>query len=511
MTAPSRASRIYSGIASNFAVKGITFVLTLVSTRLMIESYGGDRYGVLLLSGLLLGYFSLVGMGIPSGVVKFVAEFRGKSDQAAMDRVVSSAFAFYLGIGSVIAVSICAFALFGLHLFRIKPEDVDTARRILLISGVWAVFAWPIQLYGQVLMGLQEWVEFNKAAAVQAVLANLAYVGVAWFRVPIEWASLALVGTQILMWWMNRAQVRRAAPTLRISLGLASWATIRQVTNYSIWIMIMTLAGLLIFQTQSVIAGILLSTGAIAAYAIASTPLNTIREINSRVLTTLLPAISEADGAKDHAFIAKLVLRGSRVNMALIATLGAIGIGTAEVALRAWMGPDYAEYADTARVLLLGYCVSAGYSVIAQAMIGVNQVRLVALMALVAGLMSILASLALVDRIGLTGLAWGNALPSLIFPFIVTRLYLRRLGVEIRPFLLTVLLPNLLSIAIIAAATWWASTLFLAQRHTGLLASLLFLSVVTTLAFAAPYFIVLQRPDRELVRRPFARLLAALR
>lgn len=506
MTTPSRASRVLSGIASNFAVKAITFVLTLLSTRLMVAAYGDDRYGVLLLSGLLLGYFSLVGMGIPSGVVKFVAEFRGKSDQDSINRVVSSAFAFYLGIGSVVALAVCAFALFGLGWFRIKPEDIDTARRILLISGVWAIFAWPIQLYGQVLMGLQEWVAFNKAVGVQAVLANVAYVVVAWLRVPIEWASVALIATQILMWWMTRSQVRRTAPELRISLGLASWATVLKVTNYSIWIMLMTLAGLLIFQTQSVIAGIFLSTAAITAFSIASTPLNAIREINSRVLTTLLPAVSEAQGARDHGFISALVLRGSRLNMAAIATLGAIGIGTAEVALKAWMGPNYGQYADVTRILLLGYCVSAGYSVIGQALIGMNHVRLIASFAIVGGFISILASLALVDRIGLMGLAWGNALPSLVFPFLVTRLYLNRLGVGTLEFLRAVLLPNFVSMTLVAGMAWWCSQMFLSQPATGLIPSLGFLTIVTLAAFAIPYVIVFKDEDRQKVHAMLGRL-----
>jgi O-antigen/teichoic acid export membrane protein len=502
-----RGNKLIAGIASNFAVKMITFALALVSTRMMIDTYGEDRYGVLLLSGLLLGYFSLVGMGIPSGVIKFVADCQGRGDRDGMTRVVSSAMGFYLGVGLVIAVSMGLFVWLGIGLFKIREADLETARRILLISGVWAIFAWPIQLYGQALMGLQEWVSFNKAAAVQALGASFSYVLVAWMEWAIEWALVGLILSQIVMWWMNRSQLRRAAPWIAVRYSAASWKTLREVTSYSVWLMVVALAGLLIFQTQSVLAGIFLSTAAIAAYTVASTPLNAIREINSRVLLTILPAVSEADGARDQKFIAGIVLRGSRINMAMIATLCAVGIGAAEVALGAWMGPDYRRYASVTQILLLGYCVSSGFSILGQTLVGTNNARLVALNACLGAAISILASLTLIDHLKLDGLAWGSTLPSLVLPVVMMRLFLGKLQLSAWEYLRDVLAPNLLSATIVALLSAYCSQLFLTQPYTGLIPTLLFLSVLTSLCGLIPFALVLKAADREFVLGPVRRLL----
>ena len=491
----TREQRLAVSVVSNLGLRILTLGLGLFSFRLLVDSLGKEQYGLFTLASTLLGYFSLLGMGIPGGVIKFVADCKGKKDLTQMARVISSAMGFYLIIGSVIALTLWAFSRFGIEIFKVGPAEIPTARRLLVMMGLWAVVAWPMQVYGQVLMGLQEFHSFNIAAGAQSILMNVGYILLAYLRVPVEGIVLILVFSQFCLFVMTQRLVRRCLPDLPLSFRYFEWATFRQLFGFSVWLMVMGLAGLLIFQSQNFLLGVAVSTAAITIYSALSMPMIAIRELNSLVLSASLPAFAEAHSANDRGFVESLILRGSRINMIFIISPIAAAIATAYPALYVWMGAEYANQASICRLLLAYYAWSAAFSVIGQAMMATGHVRLVGSMALIGAVATVGLSALLVSRWKMMALVLGLILPSAALTPVIVPLYFGRLGISIRRFFLEVALPIYGTTAVLGAGLWWG-TRFLGE-HPHLIATVAYCALGGLMITGVTALIALPQADRS--------------
>ena len=135
--------------------------------------------------------------------------------------------AFY-GVVGVVAAVLFGIAFFGLHLFRIPPEDLPTARRLLLMTGVWSTVSWPMQAYGQTLQGLQEFHRYNIAGGFSAIVVNLLYIALAIAGLPIETAIVALAVSQLILFAMNKKTVKSVYPSLVVTPWCFEWLTFQR-------------------------------------------------------------------------------------------------------------------------------------------------------------------------------------------------------------------------------------------------------------------------------------------
>lgn len=427
----------------------------LVAFRLLVDSIGQDQYGVYVLATSMLGYFTLLGMGMPGAMLKYIADAKARNDVDEMGRLASTAITFYLFIGAIVAVTLIGIALFGLSLFEIRPQDIDTARRVLIMTGVWSLLSWPMQVYGQVLKGLQEFHRHNLGALAQTFFINATYIALALIAAPVEMLVIVLALSQLLQLALNRISLQRLEPDLQIKLGHSTSQTFRKIFAFSIWMIFISLSGLVIQETDQTLLGIFVSTASITMYTVLATPLMVIRQMNSLVISAVLPAVAEAATAKDDNFVTELLIRGSRLNLLVINGLLVSAIVMAEPALYVWMGAEYAANAAMCQLLLLTYSIGVPFVVVANSIIGKGDVKAISLLGLITAAINLAISVILVQKYGLLGVILGTTISYIIMAPVNAVIFFKILKQPFMPFLTRVMAPVYATNWLLGTAVWF--------------------------------------------------------
>jgi O-antigen/teichoic acid export membrane protein len=137
------------------AVKALQIAASFVFMPFLLRGFGLANYGVFVLASSVSVYLGLLDFGVSSTVTKFVAEHRARNEDVGLGRVVSNVVAYYTAVGILACVGLLLFARFGVGIFRLRPADMVLARDLFTVSGVVALFAWPLGIGSSVLGGLQ--------------------------------------------------------------------------------------------------------------------------------------------------------------------------------------------------------------------------------------------------------------------------------------------------------------------------------------------------------------------
>jgi len=455
----SRETLLATNMISNLLIRILNMALALVAVRMLVDNVGNEHYGIYVLGTTLLGYFSLFGLGMPGALLKFIPDRKAKNDYEGLGEIISSSYVFYFGVGLVIFIFLAAISLFGIHLFRIKPESFDTARRVLLMVGLWAIVSWPMQIYGHVLMGLQKFYLLNFAIGIQSILCNGLYVVISLLHLPIECAILTLSLSQTVLYVITKLLVKRELPNTTISFHNFKISALKSLFSFSFWVLIMQMAVLLIYQANQLIISLFLSMGAITIYAIQTMPLMGIREINGIALSASTPAVADAHALDDKGFIKELLFKGTRINMILVVGLITVIIAMSRQIIYVWMGKDHAQYYYLCQLLLLSYAFSVMFSLVGNIIFGMGGVKTLGILAISGAMLTLIISIILVKPLGLFGLVLGNLIAQILVIPVMAIVFFNKINMSFARFFKEVAVKVYFCAIIFGLILWKASSM----------------------------------------------------
>lgn len=495
----SRAQRLATNTLSTVGARALAFALMIASTKVLADGLGASRYGVFLLALSLLANLQILTLGVPSALVRFVARSRGEGDDAALAACVRASFVFYAAVGLAVALVLATLGTVGLGLFRVDEADRGAARVVLLLAAGWTLVSFPLQVYGQILAGLQEFGRLNRALALQAVLTNAGYLAVGLGGLPVWGAVFAMAGSQAVTFAMNNADVRRLLPALDWRRAAPRPGLYRELLGFSATMFLLGVAGMVFYEIDTLVLSGFVSTAAITFYAVIARPLLAVREANGWLTQAMMPSVSEAMAAGDAGFVEALVERGSRIALLFTASLAAVACAVMRPVMTVWMGEDYAALTPIGQALLASYALSAAFSVAGQGLVGTGRAVWPLRVALTSAAANLALSVWLVQDHGLWGVALGTVIATMIAVPMAFWWMLPAVGVRRWHFLARTMVPVYGVTGAMGALCWWCAEAIFPGRPP-LIGILAYTAASVAATLGVGYVTVLPREDRERLR-----------
>jgi O-antigen/teichoic acid export membrane protein len=339
----------------NLAGAAIPLLLSLVTVPIYLKLVGPDRYGVLAIAWLMLGYLGLFDLGLGRATAFRIAAL---CDAPAEERATTlwTAIVVNLGMGIVGALLLWAAAdWFFTHIFKVDP-----AIRPEIVAGVpFLAMTVPVATMTGVmtgaLQGREQFLRTNSISVTSTVLFQLFPLGVAWTMGPylprLLLAALAarLVAIAIL-WVLCHAELTRGHP-IRVEK-----ARIRELLSFGGWVSVTSFVGAMLVVTDRFLIGAVLGAVAVTVYAIPFQLAQRIAIIPSSLTTALFPRLSAAP-PDEQKRLGALAFR----TLASLVTLPVLG-GVLLIGpfLELWVGHDIgSQAAPVGRLLLIGYWINA--------------------------------------------------------------------------------------------------------------------------------------------------------
>lgn len=373
---------------------------------------GTERFGLLTLGWVLIGYFGLFDFGLGRALTKLVAERAGRADDAETASLCSTGTLLALAAGVAGALLVAAASPWaGDWLGGDAPGlRAEAAAGMLVIALGIAPTVGSAALRG-VLEGLQRFRLLMFIRTPAGVASFAAPCISAAFTPRLEWALAALVLTRWLLfaahWWACSGE-------LRLTLAAARRAWIGAMLKLGGWMTVSNIVGPLIVYADRFVIGALVSAAALAYYAVPFELVSRLLVLPVALSGALFPALAAAraaglDGER------RLRRRALQLTAAAVLPLALAGALLAGPLLQAWMGADYAANGSRAmQILLAGFVFNALAQIPFAALHGRGLARQTAMLHLAELPLYLAALLLLVRSHGIEGAAVAWALRGAI-------------------------------------------------------------------------------------------------
>jgi O-antigen/teichoic acid export membrane protein len=238
-------------------------------------------------------------------------------------------------------------------------------------------------------------------------------------------------------------------------LGLARLADYAVLLHVSTYMFLIQLSVVLADKLDTTVLGYALNdpAPAIAVYQAISKPFLQIRQTGWMLAYLVMPAVASLAVAGDTVALERIKYDGTRLLVALLLPVTLLAGLYARPFLALWV-PRYTDDAWLMRLFLVATAPLV-LSVLVQASIGMNKIRVIALSALGGAVINLPVSYALTVALGVSGVIWGTVLTTLISNGLIPGIYVFRV-LEVRPrlFLERTLGPPLAGVSALLAATW---------------------------------------------------------
>lgn len=339
----------------NLVGQAAPIAVALVTIPIYLHLVGAERYGVLAICWMLLGYFGLFDLGLTRATAHRIAAQRDGT-AAARARTFWTSAVVSLGLAVVGAALLYA----GGRWYFTGPFEVSgTLRREALEALPILALALPGAILGGVfngsLQGRERFLAVNAVGIVQGCATQVVPVLIAWLAGPrLALLLIGSVSVQLASLVVLFALCRRHVIA---GQGFAPSRTdARALLRYGGWISVPAALAPLMVVIDRFVIGALLNATAVATYSVPAQLAQRVSLIPYALANALFPRLSADQDAARGIALARLSTRAAMAVMSPAVMVGICGMGPF---LTLWLrGALPAEAVTVGQIAMLGWWVN---------------------------------------------------------------------------------------------------------------------------------------------------------
>jgi len=319
----------------------VPIVFAILFIPPLIKGLGTERFGILSLAWMIIGYFGFFDFGIGRGLTKIVAERIGLNQSEQIAKIFWSSIFLMLVVSLFTGLILLFFIPTIVNLFNISAkyhqETIDTIY-ILALSI-------PIVTTMAALRGtLEAYQKFAIINILKVFLGAITFLGpiiVLTISNSLFWIVVFLIFIRIAIWflYLNECFKTNKAIKNEIEFDLNS---IKPVLKFSIWITIGNIIVPVILYSDRFLIGVLISASAITFYVTPYELITRLMMIPVALSGVLFPLFS-AGFFSNPEMTKKIFLRGVKFTFLIVYPFILLIITFAYEGINLWLGKEFAN------------------------------------------------------------------------------------------------------------------------------------------------------------------------
>lgn len=493
-------------MAHGYAGHAFEAAAFLLLTPFLVRELGLAGFGLWSVAVALAEWLQLLDFGLKEAVMKYTAAHQARSNARAVRRVCDTALFVYL-IAAVIAAALgVGLAALALPYMVETPAELGLARTVLLLLVFSASLSLPAGLSGTLLEGLSRFDLLNLFRMGHAALRLALIVVALQMGGGLVGVALAEVGSRLALhvgrWWA----VYRIDPVL-IPRPWPHPGERSTLLNFSFWNAVRQGGEVLVNKIYEPILSLLAGMPAVGAFYVGRRLGSMPAELVVPMAGVLFPLSSELEAAGRSTTLRRTFLTATKVSLVVSLPLGLMLSFGAGPILANWMGGRVDAAAPVLSVFAFMFIVVAAALPSEVMLLGMGHARLLAILGLGQGAITILAGIPLVERFGPQGLAMSALLSVVVLQVGVQMpMAARHCGESVWGLLRCSILPPLLAAMPVAAGM----LLLRSRVAVGGLAALATWAGASLVLYASLlWFFGFDANEKQVLRSQFRRLVLA--
>ena len=415
----SQAKLIFQNVSVNYLVAGTELLIGVFMLPFNVAHLGQATYGLWILVASVTVYFSMFDMGYGVAQVKFAARYRAQGDTTALNEIASTMFFVFSCVGLFTFLLALVISLNLDRFFPLTPEQVRTGRIVLLFISAYVALGFPMSVFGGIVNGFQRQYMNGAVHFVTSLLVVAVNIVVLLSGYGLAELVAATTAVRILSYVAYALNAYRVFPSLRIRPHLFKVERLREVTGFSVFILIIDIANKLNYSTDAIVIGAFLGTSAVAIWAVAQRLIEIVQRITDQLNAVLFPVVVDSSTAQNVERLRKILIQGTRLSLGMVVPLATVLGLTARPLVMVWVGPDFAESVNVIYILSIVVALRVGNATSAVILKGSDLHKFLAFANLSMAAGNLILSVLLVRIYGLIGVAIGTLIPMIVLSIFV--------------------------------------------------------------------------------------------
>ncbi len=339
----SNGGRLARNTGWNLLGQMLSLPMALVAIPLLIAALGTERFGILMMAWLAIGYFGLFDLGLGQALSKLMVERLGSAREQELPGVVWTALALMAALGLLASLLLAALATpLVTQVLSVPPQLHGEA----IASFRWIAVGLPFVTVASGLTGmLAARQRFDLLGATRLLTAAVTYLGplaILPFSISLSAVTGVLVLGRVSACVIHLLLCLRIEPALRRRPAYRQ-ALVRQLLRFGGWVTVSGVLGPIMVTADRFFVGAWVSMAAVAYYA---TPYEVITKLGMipGALSGVLFVAFAAPQSQDAAAARLLFDRGIKGLFLILFPLVVVVVAAAQPALALWLGPDFARH-----------------------------------------------------------------------------------------------------------------------------------------------------------------------
>lgn len=440
-------------IARNIAASWIGFAVhvavTFFLTPFVVRTLGDARYGAWSVIMGLTGYYGLLDFGFRAGLTQYLARYLATKDYERLNRTASTGFTALSGI-SVVLLAVTAVASLGApYLFDLPTDVVGEVRWSIVIVGIGIAIQFPFFCYSAALTAAQRYDISNAIGIVTRLLSAALMVAVLRSGLGLIGIAAVTLAANVTDYALRAFATNWAIPQLRVRPGECDRSTFRDFFSFGMWNTAISASRRILSYGSTLIIAVFLPVAAVTPFALANSVTDYVDKLLTPAGRVFFPAATELDATNQKERLQLLYLNGTRFVFAMAVACGLVGGLWSGDFFRTWIGADsvngFGSAASLTPWLLTATVLTAGQRVGYQILLGMRQVRMLAILFVVEATVTLMLTLVLIGPLSLTGVVLATVISASVVQFGVHPIVVcKHLNLSLRTFAARVLLPTTL-------------------------------------------------------------------
>jgi O-antigen/teichoic acid export membrane protein len=331
----------------NLVGNGAPMLVAVFSIPLLIRQMGNERFGVISMAWIVVGYFSLFDLGIGRALTKLVADKLGVGEEEDIPALAWTALVMMmlLGVaGGIVAASISPLLVH--RIFKVPLElQPETLKSFFLLS-----LSIPLVTLTSGFRGILEAKQRFRVLNLIRIPMSMFSFGGPLLVMPFSHSLFPLIGVlvggRLIACFIHQYFCFHAVPALWQRV-VVDRSLIPSLLKFGGWMMISNIVGPIIFYVDRFFIGAVLSLSAVSYYTVPFDLVNRFMLVPAAISGVLFPAFAMSM-ASDPSRTGLLLNRGVKYVFLTIFPLSIVLVFLGPEILKIWLGASFAEHSGFA-------------------------------------------------------------------------------------------------------------------------------------------------------------------
>jgi O-antigen/teichoic acid export membrane protein len=495
----SRTKQTIINMFSSGMSYAVPMAVNLFATPYIVKSLGTAAYGLQNLVNLIIGYLTIMDMGLDIAVTKNLAEDRAKQENESENRLLNTSLLLY-GIVGLIGLLIIFFGagILARRVFSVPTDLQPKAVIVFQLASAGFLFSMLNTYVKAVCNGLHR---YDYSSTI-GIISSMGGIGLGILALLNGYGLIGFVFSKILFIILVPTiaffQLKRLLPNLRLKFSFDG-KMLKRLWSYMAYGVILRITGAFLSRIDHALLGIWIGVTAVGLYSVPYTITTMISYGIASILGFLLPMASELHNTNKFDELQILFVRLTVFVNILCSAIFLPMLILGKTFLTLWMGNSFAmqTYKIFFLLLLASYISTLLVSIFNLLIIGIGKMRAFTIYGTIRAVFLCTACFALIKPFGISGAAFAAlsacAVDAVYFIFCLTSyLKMNLLEVSTRAIIKPMALSLLLCVPLFllnARATTWVSFISI-------------FAIYEATYFSACYFLgIIEAPEKQLIKK----------